>query len=313
MSELFRIDRLSVRIATGHLWRRRLKKLLHDISFAVDEGSMVAYLGPNGAGKTTTFRAICGLAAHSRGTFHWRNAPITVDALHRHLGFLPEHPYFYRTLTPRELLTGLGRLSGLATAAAAERICYWAGRLNFSSVLDRPIRTCSKGQMQRVGLAQALLHDPEFLILDEPMSGLDPLGRECVRNALREANDAGKTILFSSHILSDAEAMCHRVVALSHGRIVYAGSMQRLLQDQGAWQIQVCGVDTDTSWPETIIARRTPDGLVLLSGTEAELSLDEAIDLCRRIPGCRIISATPVRRSLEEAFVHLVSETSGNA
>jgi ABC-2 type transport system ATP-binding protein len=307
MKELFRVQGLSVRVATGHLWRRRLRQLLHDVSFAVDEGNMVAYLGPNGAGKTTTFRTICGLTAHGHGRFYWRDTPVTADALHRHLGFLPEHPYFYRALTPRELLDGLGRLSGLSAPLVSERIRYWSGRLDFSAVLDRPIRTCSKGQMQRVGLAQALLHDPEFLILDEPMSGLDPLGRECVRSALREVNQAGKTILFSSHILSDAEAMCHRVVALNHGKIVYAGPMRHLLQDQGAWRIQVQGVGPDTRWPGTITAQRLPDGLVQLSGKESAISLHEAIDLCRHVPACRIISATPVRRSLEEAFVHLVS------
>ncbi len=313
MKELFRVQDLSVCVAAGHLWRRRPRQLLHDVSFAVDEGSMVAYLGPNGAGKTTTFRAICGLTVHGHGRFYWRGDPVTADALHRHLGFLPEHPYFYRTLTPRELLDGLGRLSGLSAPVVSERIRYWAGRLDFSAVLDRPIRTCSKGQMQRVGLAQALLHDPEFLILDEPMSGLDPLGRECVRSALREVNQTGKTILFSSHILSDAEAMCHRVVALNHGKIVYAGPMRRLLQDRDTWQIQVRGVGPDARWPEAITAQWLPDGLVQLSGKESAISLHEAIGLCRRLPACRIVSAAPVRRSLEEAFVHLVSGDSADA
>ena len=196
MSAILEVQGLCLSVATGHVIQGR-KQVLHDVAFTVRRGSATAYLGPNGAGKTSTFRILCGLCRPDAGSLRFDGETVRAGLPARRFGFMPEQPYFYRNLTPRELLTGLARLTGLGRGSLSARIDDWADRLGFEGVLDQPLHACSKGQVQRVGLAQALLHEPEFVLLDEPLSGLDPLGRERVRQVLHDVHAAGATLLFS--------------------------------------------------------------------------------------------------------------------
>jgi len=313
VSTLFEIRDLCVDVMSGHLWRRHEKRLLHHVSLSVGEGQSIAYLGPNGAGKTTTFRAIFGLAGHVHGEMQWKGKPVSTESLRSHIGFLPEQPYFCRVLTPRELLAGLGRLSGMDRLGLARHINAWAERLEFADVLDKPMRTCSKGQLQRVGLAQAMIHEPELLILDEPLSGLDPLGRELVRTVLIEAVYNGASMIFSSHILEDAERICGKVIALYSGRVIYDGATSGLLGNSANWQIRLhCrGIPrTDTKGMEI---RHDADGSWRISGNEDGYPFQQALTWCMQLDGAVILNATKDQPRLEDAFVHLVGEAKHRA
>jgi len=306
MNDIFALEQLSVTVKTGHLWQRREKTILQGISFSLAEGESVAYLGPNGAGKTTTFRAICGLATRIEGQFFWWGEKKTPAQLHRKIGFLPEASYFYRTLTPRELLTGLGRLSGLTDKEVKKKVHYWAEQLDFTGVLEQSIRTCSKGQLQRVGLAQALLHEPELLILDEPMSGLDPIGRDVVRRTLQAVNANGTTLLFSSHILADAEILCHKVVALHQGRLIYDGGLEGLLGSSGAWFIRMaCEYGLPTGL-DGLHCRSEADGSFTITGDGGQDVFDSTIRQLMSMDGVHVLESGMRKPRLEEAFVDLI-------
>lgn len=308
MSDLLFVQNLHVAVKQGHLLRRRSKTILHGVSLKVGEGESVAYLGPNGAGKTTTFRALLGLAAYAQGTFFWRGREIKPQKLHRHIGFMPESPYLYRNLTPSELLTELGRLSHLEMSTVQRRIHDLSVALDFTEVLTRPMRYCSKGQLQRVGLAQALLHDPELLILDEPMSGLDPLGRERVRLVLQERINAGCAMLFSSHILADAAALCHKVIALRAGKIVFSGPLAELEARAHSWRIRLRGALPNLPSEPTFDLHTEADGSTTLQGQGGEAGLRQALHWCLQHPDIEILEAGLARQRLEDAFVRLLKE-----
>jgi ABC-2 type transport system ATP-binding protein len=299
------IENLSLTVRAGHLIPEK-KRILHDISFEVQRGKATAYLGPNGAGKTSTFRILAGLCEPDGGRILFDGTPVTTKLPAARIGFMPEQPYFYKNLSPMELLESFARLSGLHLDIR-KRIREWADRLEFASVLNQRLASCSKGQIQRVGLAQALIHEPEFVILDEPFSGLDPLGRECVRHAILEETRRGATLLFSSHILDDAESLCEQVVVLHHGEVAYAGDMKSLLAGQEGWLLWI-------DWPEASFPE--------YAGAEVKINADRSLEVCvasedaknaiLRLtldhPSARIISVTPERRSLESAFVDLLHE-----
>lgn len=295
----------------GHLWHRQVRELLHGVSMTVGEGEAVAYLGPNGAGKTTTFRAICGLSTHVYGDILWRGKSIDGQALHRKIGFLPEGPYFYRSLTPQEMLLGLGRLSGLGHVETVSRINELAEELDFSAVLDQSMRTCSKGQLQRIGLAQAMLRKPELLILDEPMSGLDPLGRERVREVLQTMVEGGMAMLFSSHVLADAEVLCHRVVALHEGRIIFSGQLEELAEYAGHGRIRMRGNLSDEGWPVDVALQTGPDGSTILRFRGGESEMRKLLQHCTALPEVILLEAGFEKQRLEDAFVQLVRHSDG--
>ena len=305
MTSLFEVRDLCVDIMQDHLWRRRPRRVLRGVSFSVGEGQAVAYLGRNGAGKTTTFRAMFGLAARASGHLRWKGEDIAPERLGRRVGFLPEHPYFSRHLTPRELLLGLGRMAGMPRAECARRLEAWARRLDFEAVLDRPMRTCSKGQLQRVGLAQALMHRPKLVVLDEPLSGLDPLGRELVREVLREVAAEGAALVFSSHILADAELICDKVVALQAGRVIFEGAIGTLLRAGGAWHMVLRGRGP-ASPHEQLSVRRQADGSWLVEGSDEFLPLEEALRWALSLPDTAIVRADHARPRLEDAFLKLL-------
>src|SRR6476659_8847090 len=192
--------------------------VLSDVSFSVGFGEIFGFLGPNGAGKTTTMKIILGLVQATTGSVELLGAPWTNVQVHKRIGYLPESPYFYDYLTAEEFLCFYGKLAGLDRETIQKRIPQLLERVSLAEARHRQLRKFSKGMLQRIGLAQALIHDPELVILDEPMSGLDPIGRKEVRDLILGLRDQGKTVFFSSHIISDVEMICDRVGILARGR-----------------------------------------------------------------------------------------------
>ncbi|RMH51782.1 MAG: ABC transporter ATP-binding protein [Zetaproteobacteria bacterium] len=302
---LLAVEGLRVRLRSGDLWRRRWVEPLHEATFSVPAGTITAFLGANGAGKTTTFRALCGLTPMAAGTIAWNGAPIAPLQLRRHIGFLPELPYFYRDLTGRELLDRLAALSGIAPERAHVAIDRRAEALGIAAVLDQPLRTCSKGEIQRIGLIQAIVHQPELIILDEPMSGLDPVARSLVRRTIRTMRQEGCAVLFSSHILSDAEELCDRVVAIDGGRVIHQGDLEQTLQPSGRWEILLRAEATPVAPPGASVEAH-PGNRWMVRGSEERCPLEKALQQLLAGGDGTLLRAEPQRQTLEEAFLHLI-------
>src|SRR5688572_13608052 len=223
-------------VATSLEKRFRLGLLRKDvhavqgISFSVPAGDIFGFLGPNGAGKTTTIKMLTGLIRPTAGTATLLGEAVPSARARQKIGFLPENPYIYPYLTPLEFVEMCGRLSGLRGSALRDRSRQVLERTGVSYAADRPARRLSKGMLQRTGLAAALVADPELLILDEPMSGLDPVGRKEVRDLIAEERKRGRTIFFSTHILSDVEMLCDEVTILRRGEVVVSGRLLDLLK-----------------------------------------------------------------------------------
>ncbi|MBN2718251.1 MAG: ABC transporter ATP-binding protein [Deltaproteobacteria bacterium] len=200
------------------------------VGFTVNRGEIFGLLGPNGAGKTTTLKIMMGLIKADAGSVKLLGRDARSYTARKNVGYLPEHAYFHEYLTPMELLDFYGKLYGMSKKDCHRRRGELLERVGLADAAKRPLKKFSKGMLQRVGLAQALLSDPEFLVLDEPMSGLDPIGRKFVADLILELNESGKTILFSSHILSDVERLCSRVIILRRGEKVAEGKLAALLK-----------------------------------------------------------------------------------
>jgi ABC-2 type transport system ATP-binding protein len=275
-----------------------------NLSFEVQRGEIFGFLGPNGAGKTTTIKMITGLIAASAGSIgvFGIHAPAP-DAMAK-VGFLPESPYVYPYLTPREFVTLCGRLSGLGGEHLRSSVLRVIDRVGISYAIDRAARTLSKGMLQRAALAAAIVHDPELLILDEPMSGLDPVGRKEVRDIILEEKHRGRTVFFSSHILSDVEMLCDRVCILRRGEVVVAGTLSELLHEgKRRSEVTVTGA-TEALAADLAAAvdstRRVGDSLVMeVAGDAAVRTVVEKI----LAAGARLQSVTPKRETLEDLFV----------
>lgn len=227
------VENLQKTYRTGFLMRQ--KKALSCVSFHVPKGQIYGFIGPNGAGKSTTIKLLTGLLRRDSGTVRVAGLdPQNVES-RRHLGYSPEQPYFYDYLTGRELMRFYGRLSGLSGNTLEERVEWALSLLNADKDwINRRLRTYSKGMMQRVGIAQAILSKPELLILDEPMSGLDPVGRKDVREAILSLNREGVTVFYSSHLLSDVETISHRVAMIVGGKIVREGTVDDFTSNASA-------------------------------------------------------------------------------
>ncbi|MDX8392348.1 MAG: ABC transporter ATP-binding protein [Mariprofundaceae bacterium] len=300
MNPLLEVRDVCLSVPTGHVIQGR-KQVLDHVDFSVARGSATAYLGANGAGKTSTFRILCGLCRSDAGEVFYDGCEVHGGLSPEQFGFMPEQPYFYRNLTPFELLRGLARLSGVATQGLAAKIEAWAERLTFSTVLNQPLHACSKGQVQRVGLAQALLHQPQFVLLDEPLSGLDPMGRDQVKQVLRDIHAQGATLLFSSHILSDAEAICDAVVVLDEGRVVHQGKLADLIGGNH-WVVTLEG---DSNMFSELNPEKLEQNRFRLR-VKNETQRDTLITRSLGLKQCRLLIVEQDKRTLEDAFVSLL-------
>jgi ABC-2 type transport system ATP-binding protein len=290
-------------------WRRRVT-VLSDLSFTVGRNEIVGFLGPNGAGKTTTIKILNGLAFPDSGTVSiFGEEAGRRSESRRRVGFMPEQPYFYEYLTGEEFLSLCGHLNGLGRGEIARRSRAMLAQVGLDGDGHKAIRKYSKGMMQRLGLAQALLHDPELAILDEPMSGLDPLGRMEVRALIRELKAAGKTVFFSSHIISDVEALCDRVVMVHRGRKVAEGAVDDLM---GSETLSVELVFHPVPPAEWLSNAGPPPGAGGIQGNTFVLmakDYEEAnrwIEAFRRA-GSSLRSCLPIKRRLEDVYVKEVA------
>ena len=281
---------------------RKRVEAVRGVSFEVRPGEVFGLLGPNGAGKTTTLKTLLRLIFPTRGELLLFGGPVRREAMAR-VGYMPENPYVYQYLKPLEFLDLCGRLTGMPRRQRETRCRELIERVGLGHAVDRRIGKFSKGMMQRVGLAQAILHDPELLILDEPMSGLDPIGRKEVRDLLLEQRRAGKTLVFTSHILSDVEVLCDRVVILRRGRVAAEGKLSELLRgDVAQVEIEIVGGEG------LVEALGAIDG-VEIHRAESRLlvTVPEAAhrDVLRRAldADASVVAVRPHRRSLESLFV----------
>ena len=290
-------------------WRKRAKVALRPLRLTIEEGEVFGFLGPNGAGKTTTLKLLMGLVFPTAGTARILGRDLDDPQVKSQIGFLPEQPYFYDHLTARELLNYYGQLSGVPAKGRGARVEQMLDRVGLSDSAGVQLRKFSKGMLQRVGLAQAVLHDPKLVFLDEPMSGLDPMGRREVRDMIQQLRHEGKTVFFSTHILSDAEALCDRVGVIHQGELRGVGAIAELTsQTQGRIEI-------------IFYASRVPAALTQL-GADARVSgnivnavlpekrQDAALEVLRR-ERLKLISLTPVRRSLEEYYIQNMRSLEG--
>jgi ABC-2 type transport system ATP-binding protein len=227
---VLKVDNLHKTFRVGFL--RRRVEAVRGVSFEVQAGEIFGLLGPNGAGKTTVIKSLMGLIFPTRGTIEILGQHAQKPAARQTVGYLPENPYFHEYLTAKELLEFSGQLAGLSSEEIERERDQLIEQVGLTDAAKRPLRKFSKGMLQRIGLAQALLGKPQFLVLDEPMSGLDPIGRKLVADLIKKRNEQGTTIMFSSHILSDVERLCHRVAILNKGVKVAEGRLDELLKSE---------------------------------------------------------------------------------
>ena len=282
-------------------WRKRPKRALHPLSFNVEDGEIFGFLGPNGAGKTTTLRLLMGLVFPTAGSARILGREWTDPSVKAQIGFLPEQPYFYDYLTAHELLEYYGQLSGVPAKQRKPRVEKVLDQVGLRDVKGVQLRKFSKGMLQRVGIGQAILHDPKLVFFDEPMSGLDPMGRREVRDLMEQLKHEGKTVFFSTHILSDAEALCDRVAIIHKGELRGVGRVEDLTSSvQGKVEVTWQGTQVPAS-----IKALGAECHVTADRVRAiifETQQDAAIDALRR-DRQRLVSITPVRTSLEAYFV----------
>lgn len=286
-------------------WRKRKVRALDGLSLTVEQGQIFGFLGANGAGKTTTLKLLMRLIFPTGGAARILDRDISDVSMHARIGYLPENPYFYDYLTAREFLNYCGELFGLVGGAQRERTEQLLSRVNLDKKSwERQLRKFSKGMLQRVGLAQALVNDPEIVFLDEPMSGLDPVGRREVRDLIASLRSEGKTVFMCSHILSDIEVLCDSVAIVKNGRVAHAGSLNELrARETNAVEIIATGADAANLKANLSIAApvtTTPGGLRIEVAEEKEV--DAVIAALRKVNG-KLVSVQPVRQSLEELFM----------
>jgi ABC-2 type transport system ATP-binding protein len=311
--DAIRTDRLTKHYSRG-FWRPRPYAALEDLTLHVGQGEVFGFLGPNGAGKTTTLKLLMQLIYPTSGSAEILGRPVGDVTVRRRIGYLPENPYFYDNLTAEELLVYFARVFGCSAREGRERATRLLDAVAIGPERRFQLRKYSKGMVQRVGIAQALINEPEVVFLDEPMSGLDPLGRRDVRELILRLRDEGRTVFFSSHVLSDAEALCSRVAILAKGRLVTSGSVDELTAlSMRGWELVV----SDTT--EELLTRvrgrlsrvtRLGDGryaLELPPSTAPEPLVAEL-----SASGARVVSLNGLRGTLEDVFVEQVRAASAN-
>src|SRR5215471_5233183 len=280
-----------------------LKKywILRDLSLSVEPGEIFGFIGPNGAGKTTTIKLIMDLVRPDAGTIRIFGESHRSVAVRKRIGFLPENPYFYDYLTAEEFLDFYGRLFGYARETRRRKTAELLERVGLANRADRQLRKFSKGMLQRLGLAQALLNEPEFVVLDEPMSGLDPVGRREVRDIILSLKAAGSTVFFSTHILSDTELICDRVGILSKGELRAVGRVSDLLGPRIThWEVAFSGIASDAlPGVMSVVSREGNDTRVTCKDEEATRRLVRAI----LDGGGRLQSVIGQKERLEDIFL----------
>jgi ABC-2 type transport system ATP-binding protein len=282
-------------------WRKRPKCALSPLQLTVEDGEIFGFLGPNGAGKTTTLKLLMGLVFPTAGTARILGREWTDPSVKAQIGFLPEQPYFYDYLTAHELLEYYGQLSGVPPKERKQRVEQVLDQVGLSDVQGVQLRKFSKGMLQRAGIAQAIVHNPKLVFFDEPMSGLDPMGRREVRDLMEQLKHEGKTVFFSTHILSDAEALCDRVAIIHKGELRGVGAIEELTSSvQGKveviWQGSQIPASIKALGAECHV---TGDRVRVIINENQQ---DMVIDTLRR-ERLRLIAVIPVRTSLEAYFV----------
>jgi ABC-2 type transport system ATP-binding protein len=314
------MDAIRTEALTKHykvgFWRPRPYVALDSLTLQVGTGEVFGFLGPNGAGKTTTLKLLMQLIYPTSGRAEILGKPVGDLAVKRRISYLPENPYFYDYLTAQELLEYFGSLFGYSPADRRGRAAKLLDEVGIGAERRLQLRKFSKGMLQRVGIAQALVNDPEVIFLDEPMSGLDPLGRREIREMILRLRDRGCTVFFSSHVLSDAETLCSRVAILAKGRLVAAGRLSEMLAFQArGWELIVSGIT------DAVIAAAKARGDVIRATSVGEgryaleLPLKPAPErtLATLVAqGATLVSLTPLHDTLEDFFVKQVSGATGS-
>ena len=303
------LENLSMEYPSGFLNLKK-KKSLEDLTMQVQKGEVFGFLGPNGAGKSTTIKLLMRLIFPTSGTARILGRSIDDVKMHQSIGYLPEQPYFYDYLTATELLDYFARFHGLTPTDRRQRVEKMLKKVGLETAGKIQLRKYSKGMLQRVGLAQAILHDPQVVVLDEPMSGLDPLGRREVRDIILELKREGRTVLFSTHILSDAEMLCDRVGVIVGGRLRGVGTPGEILgmKAEGMEILFELRGDSNAS-PLVSRATRTGERYRLqLPENELYATLEEL-----KAAGARVLSVTQIKPTLEDFFMNLVEADRAHA
>jgi ABC-2 type transport system ATP-binding protein len=280
------------------------KRSLEGLTMQVESGEVFGFLGPNGAGKSTTIKLLVGLIFPDAGSASILGKPTTDIEMHRDIGYLPEQPYFYDYLTAAEVLDYFARFHDLTARDRADRVARMLKKVGLETAGKIQLRKYSKGMLQRVGLAQAILHDPKVVILDEPMSGLDPIGRREVRDIILELKRDGKTVLFSTHILSDAEMLCDRVGVIVGGKLRGVGAPGEIVGVKAQAMEILFEVPRSGASAAAVVAKATKTGdRYSLAVPEEELYA--ALEQLRGAEA-KILSVTQIKASLEEYFMNLI-------
>jgi ABC-2 type transport system ATP-binding protein len=299
------IQGLAKSYAVG-FWRKTLRPALHPLHLVVEEGETFGFLGPNGAGKTTTLKLLMGIIFPTSGSAQILGHHFHDPEVKRQIGFLPEQPYFYDYLSAPELLDYYAQLSGVSAEDRRHRIPALLERVGLDDVGTKQLRKFSKGMLQRVGIAQAIVHDPKIVFLDEPMSGLDPIGRREIREMIHSLKDEGKTIFFSTHILSDAEALCDRVAVIHKGELRGIGVVEDLKsknsdQMEVVWQGAHALNAVRALLSESHVTGDSVRAIIPASNSD---SLLEKL----RQQHARLVSFNPLQVGLEDYFIEHTTE-----
>jgi ABC-2 type transport system ATP-binding protein len=298
------IEGLTKDYAVG-FWRKRMRRSLDNLTLQVEEGEAFGFLGPNGAGKTTTLKLLMSLIFPSSGTARVHGRSIDDVRMHRDIGYLPEQPYFYDYLTARELLDYYARLFGYSAADRRQRVTRFLELVGLADAGNVQLRKFSKGMLQRVGIAQAIIHDPQIIFLDEPMSGLDPVGRREVRDIILDLKRQGRTVFFSTHILSDAEMLCDRVAVLLGGKLQGVGAPGEIVSMK-VYGMEIFFEMRDGSLlPTALAGHATKIG----ERYRIEVPEEQLYPALEQLRSCqaRILAVTPLRPTLEDYFLKLVA------
>ncbi len=308
--ELVRVENVTKDFRPG--FGLRTKRVLDGISLSVQDGEIFGFVGPNGAGKTTTLKILLGLIRPTSGSAAILGHDVRETAFRKEIGFLPENPYFHEFLTGREFLRFYARLASVRRASREGRIDELLGWVGLSHAGGVRLRNYSKGMLQRLGIAQALVHDPKVVFLDEPMSGLDPIGRKDIRDLILRLREEGKTVFMNTHILHDVEMVCDRVAIIVEGRIRWTGRIEEFLADGAEPQSEV------------VLARLSPEVADLIEGRFGAVLRGHGDQVEVRVPhkqvegvlgaalgaNAEVISVTPIRASLETIFLSTVHQGS---